>query len=299
MQYTSTIKQLLAAASLRLADAKVDSPRLSAELLLAETLKKDRLWLITHAEDTPAADSLCKFEEFIRRREGGEPVAYLLGHKEFFSREFVVTHHTLIPRPETELLVESALQNSHLLPADAPLTFADLGTGTGCIAITIAAERPCWHGVAVDISAEALKTAAHNALHHGVSDRLCFIRADFCQPLFQKGSLELLISNPPYISQQEYHELSCEVRKFEPAGALIPGGNTQIPCTGLEHAEKIILNAEYALKPGGVLLIEHGFAQRTGMQTLLKSNIWNNIIYHNDLSGKPRFIQATRRADMV
>jgi len=293
MPVSLSVSQLLREAANRLSSADVDSPRLSAELLLAYAMSTDRLRLTTHDQEIPNAAACDCFYALLERRAQGEPVAYLLGRKEFFSREFHVTRDTLIPRPETELLVETILADGSL-PAGKPVLFADLGTGSGCIAITLAAERPLWRGIAADISMGALKIAAKNAGFHAVADRLCLVRADFCLPLFAQHSLDLVVSNPPYISREEYSGLSREVKDFEPLNALVPCHGASPAHDGLAHAAEIVSAAEKALRPGGLLLIEHGFAQRGGMSALLKNNAWINIQYFNDLSQKARFIKATR-----
>lgn len=289
----STTEIWISTATARLKAAGVDSPRLSAELLAAHASGLDRLRLRTWPDTPLLPEWLDILENLLARREQGEPMAYLIGTREFFGRDFLVTPHTLIPRPETELLVEAALK----LFGSAPIQFADFGTGSGCIAVTLCAERPHWSGLAVDASAGALATAAENA-HHYHTHGLCFARADFTRPLLADGSLDLLVSNPPYVSEAEYADLSPEVARFEPKNALVPGiGVSPVHTdgsTGLEHAALVITAAGRALHPGGVLLMEHGWTQGPAIQVLLENNTWHNPLIHKDLAGLNRFVSAVR-----
>ena len=283
----------LRAAVQQLANAGVDSPRLSSELLLCAATGLSRVQLATHPERPIGHDEKQRFEELVHRRAAGEPIAYLLGVKEFFGRDFKVTPATLVPRPETELLIEAALEAAEL-PSCSPLHFADLGTGSGCIAITLCLERPAWSGIAVDLSAEALAVARHNAMALGAEKRLGLVQADFASPLLKPHSLDLLISNPPYVSCAEYAELSPEVRNYEPARALVPGGQTDGCADGLEDERHLINVAAHALKPGGVLLMEHGWTQAAALGVLLERHTWDKFSLNKDLSGKQRFIKAVK-----
>ncbi len=293
-----------------LTEAGVDSPRLSAELLLFHVCGIDRLELTLHPDVPLSPGELDRLAGLLRRRAEGEPAAYLLGEKEFFGRDFRVTPATLIPRPETELLVETALA---AFPADSAVRFADLGTGSGCIAVTLCAERRRWRGVMADISGRALAVAERNAVRHTVRDRLQPVRADFTSPLFLPGSLDLLASNPPYVSREEYETLSPEVRDFEPVTALVPGFVDDdrdreahvhadpvggIPNAdgrqGLEHLLAVAAEAAEALRPGGLLLMEHGWTQSGPLRLSLKSHIWENVTVIKDLAGHDRLILARR-----
>ena len=284
----------LQAAARQLTDAGVDAPRLSSELLLCAATGLSRVQLATHPERFLSDDEAHRFDALVVRRAAGEPVAYLLGVKEFFGRDFKVTPATLVPRPETELLIEAALDAKEL-PAGNPLRFADLGTGSGCIAITLCLERPAWSGIAADLSPEALAVARHNATALGVVQRLSLLQADFTRPPLKPHSLDLLISNPPYVSCAEYAELSPEVQKYEPALALVPGGQIAGGSDGLEDEKRLIEVAACTLKPGGVLLMEHGWTQATALALLLEKHTWDNISLNKDLAGKQRYIKAVRR----
>ncbi len=288
-----SLREQILGATRRLTRAHVDSPRLSAELLLMKVTGLDRVALVTRSEKTLTDLQSASFKDLVSRREAGEPVAYLLGKREFFGRDMLVTPDTLIPRPETELLVEAALEDAELAQKRA-VRFADLGTGSGCIAVTLAAERPKWRGVAVDISSGALQVAQKNAQKHKTLSRLCLIQGDFSFPILSPGRFDLIVSNPPYISESEYPDLSREVRDFEPASALVPLQPGADVLDGTKDEARVIRLAERALVRGGVLLIEHGWTQAASICLLLKSNTWKNVQCYNDLAGKNRFIRAVR-----
>lgn len=268
----------------------IDAPKLSAELILCHVLNITRIQLITYPFTDISITQLSKLDALVQRRKKGEPIAYLLGKKEFFSRNFKVNSAILIPRPETELLVEFILEQ---LSSTQRIYFADLGTGSGCIAITLTIERPHWKGIAVDISYPALQTAIQNSLQHNVNSQLQHIQADFTKPIFLPNSLDLYISNPPYISRREHKHLSKEIRHFEPFTALVPIDNNQLCMdTGLEYFKKLIEQANYSLKPDGMIILEHGDTQCDFITTLLKNNNWRTIQNHKDLAGINRFITA-------
>jgi release factor glutamine methyltransferase len=247
-----TIAQALCAATAELAALGLDAPRLSAELLAAKALGLTRLGLIMRSKDFLAADDLALFRSLVARRAKGEPVAYLLGEKEFYGLNLRVSPDVLIPRPETELLVEEALR---LFPSNAPLRFADFGTGSGALAVALAHVFPNSHGLAVDISAQALEMARENARAHGLEGRLDFLDADFTTLAQPAASLDLIVANPPYVTGSEYAALSHEVRGFEPALALVSSD------AGLAHIRALAPVAARALVPGGVLLCEFGSSQ--------------------------------------
>gem|GEM_PF-1289634 len=215
------LKQYIDEATEQLTKAGVDSPRLCAEVLARETLKGDpsgsaRLFCILEAGRELTAIEENDFLALVACRATGQPLAQIIGRKEFYGRDFTVTPHTLIPRPETELIVDNALE---LLPEEH-LSFADLGTGTGCIGITLAAERPCWSGILLDICPNAIAVAAQNAERHSVDGRIAALRADMRTPPLKPESLHLLVSNPPYIADAERHMVMDEVLHNEPHSAL-------------------------------------------------------------------------------
>lgn len=279
-----------------------DTPDLDAQCLLSFVLKRDRTYLITWPDHvlTPLEQKCA--QELVARRRKGEPVAYLVGKREFYGRDFEVNRSVLIPRPETELLVETALD-----AAGSCCRVADLGTGSGCILVTLLAERPEWSGIGADISAQAIEVAARNAAAHGVLNRACFVRADFTASLFCPHSLDVIVSNPPYISGREYVQLMPDVRCYEPASALVPYPNLQrgvydcvedqvlFSMTGLEHLEAIERMARYALKPGGILVMEMGYEQGAAMSRLFAGSpeCWSSARVLRDFAGLDRVIVAT------
>jgi len=280
------LKEILREATAHLARAGADAPRLSAQLLACRVLGCTRLELETRADDALLPQQRAAFEKLLDRRILGEPVARVLGEREFYGRIFAVTGATLVPRPETELLAELALAR---LPAE-DLVFADLGTGTGCLGVSLCAERPAWSAVLADISAPALAVAMDNAGRHGVEKRVLPVRGDLCAPLFQAGSLDCIVSNPPYVSEAEYRTLSREVRDFDPLCALVSG------VSGLEHIRALALRAAEALRPGGLLLMEFGAEQGRAVEDLFRCRPdWADMRIHSDLAGLDRCLEAWRR----
>lgn len=269
-----------------------EAPRRAAELLLCSVLNISRVELITHPERGVPPDAGARLDGLLERRLSGEPVAYLLGWREFYGRSFEVSAATLIPRPESECLVDEALGR---LPENA-LSFADLGTGSACLAVTLAAERPLWRGVAADISEQALNTARRNAERLDTAERLTFVCADFTTPAFVPdfrsaghAGLDLVISNPPYVSEAEYAALDPGVRAYEPKTALVPGPS------GLEHARAVAEAAWQILRPGGLLLMEHGAAQGEAVRALCTPERWRDVRTGQDLAGLDRYLVAVHR----
>jgi release factor glutamine methyltransferase len=242
----------LALAARRLAAAGCETPRLEAEVLLAHVLGRDRSWLYLYLQERLEPGRLAKFEELLTRRGRREPVAYLTGHKEFFGLDFEVTPAVLIPRPETELLVETALE---LAGPTRPCLVVDVGTGSGCIAVTLAKHLPAGQFWATDISSQALQVARRNADRHGVTGRMTLVQTDLLQPV--AGPFDLLVSNPPYISPAELQPetMQPEVYRYEPRLAL-DGGEA-----GLAIIQQLLSQARAKLKPGGSVLVEIGATQ--------------------------------------
>lgn len=267
--------------------AGTEAPAAVAALLLCHVLGIDKVALVAHSEEQVPSRAEEKLETLLRRRLSGEPVAYILGRREFYGRDFLVNAHTLIPRPETEHLVEAALD---FFQDREEVRFLDLGTGSGCIAVTLAAERPSWKGVAVDVSDGALHMARLNAERCGTACSVEFLQADFTHPLpFSPRSFDLVISNPPYISEEEYAGLDPGVRNFEPRSALVPGPE------GLEHPRAVEAAARALLKKGGLLLMEHGYLQGEACRALCPDAYWMDMRTGRDLAGKDRFLFAVRR----
>lgn len=243
-------RDLLAGATRKLAAAGCDTPRLDAEILLAHAWHTDKTGLIIRSQDEVPKAVATQFAILLERRTRREPVAYILGHKEFWSREFAVDPRVLIPRPETEHLIEEVLK--HFPDTTAAYRFCDIGTGSGCIAVTLACEYSAAEIVATDISQDALAVARNNAEKHNVSDRISFCLGDLLGAL--PGSIEpfdAIISNPPYVSHDEMQELEPELG-FEPQGALTDRKN------GLYLLEKLLLESANRLKNGGLLMLETG-----------------------------------------
>jgi release factor glutamine methyltransferase len=284
-----SIAGLLDEAARRLEAAGADAPRLSAELIAARALGLNRLGLIIHAKEAPDPGRLAAFEALLARREAGEPVAYLLGEREFFSLRFRVTPDVLIPRPETECIVEAV---QHRFDRKKVLRFADFGTGSGCLAVTLAHEFAQARGVAIDLSQAALAVAQDNARAHGVDSRLEFVRADFTRVALAAGSLDLVVANPPYVTETEYAGLSREVRDFEPRTALVSDE------AGLAHLRGLLPVAARALKPLGLLLCEIGAGQGGAALSLAADPAlgFTGASILKDYAGLDRVLCATRCA---
>lgn len=261
----------------------VDSPRLSAEVLVAEALGCSRLSLVIDRDRSVSSEEAERVECLVARREKGEPVAYILGSKEFYGLDFMVTPDTLIPRPETEHLID---QVEALYPNDADIRFADLGTGSGILAVTLATVFPGICGVAVDMSSGALKVARENAKVHSVSERLSFIQGDFTNHLFLQDSLDLIVSNPPYVTETEYLEASSEVTDFEPKTALVSGVD------GLDHIKAMLPYVANALRPGGRFLMEIGYAQGKDVVRIVTEKFpeYETVEIMKDLAGHDRIV---------
>jgi release factor glutamine methyltransferase len=282
-----TVREILGKSEGYLREKGVDAPRLSAQLLLAKVLGLDRLGLVLAMDRPLSVEELDGYRPLIARRGKGEPVAYLLGEREFFGLDFMVTPDTLIPRPETELIVERALE---LFPQGALSRFADLGTGSGCLAVTLAVKFPQAQGLALDKSSGALAVARENAAKHGVADRLDFVEADFAALPETAGGYALVVSNPPYVTAAEYRECSKEVRDFEPQGALVPGE------TGLEAVPVVARAAMARLAPGGVLLVEIGWKQGSEAAALLAEAGFADVAVRRDLAGHDRMVEGRKPA---
>jgi release factor glutamine methyltransferase len=217
------------------------------------------LELILRRDDTPAPDALALFDTLVARRAAGEPAAYILGEREFFGLRFRVTPDVLIPRPETERIVEIVL---NAFPHQCEVRFADFGTGSGALAVALAHSLPNARGAALDLSPAALSIARCNAETNGVSGRIACINADFTRFAFTPGCLDLVVANPPYVTEDEYAELSPEVRDHEPRLALVS------PEAGLAHLRGLLPVARRALRAGGLLLCEIGCWQGSGALAL-------------------------------
>lgn len=282
-----TIGALLAEGAETLARAELTaaSPRLEAELLLAEVLGTGRATLFAYPERRVADDDVGDFRVLVDRRRRGEPLAYLLGRREFWSLDLEVTPDVLIPRPETELLVELALECVPMPGTGARL--ADLGTGSGAIALAVARERPAATVHATDRSAAALAVAGRNARRLGL-ERIRFHPGDWCEPLADLGfRFDLLLSNPPYVREGDPHLERGDCR-FEPRQALTPGVDD------LASFRCLTKCAGPILRPGGWLMLEHGPEQGSAVRRLLASRGYREIATHRDLAGHERITIGRR-----
>ncbi|WAK01773.1 peptide chain release factor N(5)-glutamine methyltransferase [Methylobacter sp. YRD-M1] len=253
-----------------------DSALLDAEVLLCHVLYKERSYLRAWPDKLLEPEQLEQFWALIERRRQGMPVAYLIGRREFWSRDFHVSPDVLIPRPDTELLVELGLE---FIPPDKPFKLIDLGTGSGIIAITLAAERPHAQVIAADFSPAALEIAKHNAQRHHITN-VRFYQSDWFDDV-PDTQFDLVISNPPYIAEGDSHLQEGDVR-FEPQTALVAAQQ------GLRDIEIIADRARDHLKPQGHLLIEHGYNQQHQVQTIFKGLGYDKVRTYQDLSGQPR-----------
>lgn len=280
----------------------VPSFTLAAELLLLHVLGRNRAWLYTHPEELISDADAQRFLALLRRRAEGEPTQHLTGKQEFWGLEFEVTPEVLIPRPETEHVVEVALDRlalreiAHGRPQTTRgegLRIADVGTGSGCIAIALAKELPAASFLATDISAAALAVAHRNAVRHGVEHRVEFIEANLLATDANAGArkaprLHLVVSNPPYIGRGEAPTLAPEVRAHEPEVALFGGPE------GHELYPDLVAQSAEQLHSGGILVLELGHDSSPAVQPLLDSADWSHVVVTNDLAGIPRVIAAER-----
>lgn len=270
------IKALLNQATQQLS-AQSDSARLDAELLLAHCLQKPRSYLFTWPEAEPDPEQQQCFKELIKRRQAGQPIAYLLGQRDFRDLTLKVTPDTLIPRPETELLVETALQ----LLADKPRAqILETGTGSGAIAIALAKAMPHAHLLASDISLAALQVAEANARSYAL-ENIRFLHSDWLESIPAALRFELIISNPPYIAADDPHLQQGDVR-FEPATALTSGAD------GLDAIRQLIKQSPAFLKPGGLLMFEHGYQQGAQTTALMQAADFAQVRCLQDLAGHDR-----------
>lgn len=273
------IDETIDAAAEKLA-AVSDSPRLDAELMLARAIDVPRSYLYAHPDDVPDELALERFGATLARRLAGEPMAYITGVREFWSIEFMVTPATLVPRPETELLVDVALRE---LPRREPRRILDLGTGSGAVAIAIARERPLCEITATDISAGALAVAAENARQLALPN-VEFVEGDWCAPLAGR-EFDLIVSNPPYVRADDP---ALDALGNEPRSALVAGDD------GLDALRVIARDAGTLLAAGAALAVEHGAGQQDDVAALLDSHGWSDVVCHRDHAGLPRVTVARR-----
>lgn len=283
-----TVRAALAEGIRALADAKVDAPQITAQLLMAHVLGSDRVRVLSHGDEPVEAPAAEQFRALVRRSAAGEPLHYLTGEREFYGLYFLVNPAVLIPRPETEILVERTLWLARAGWLSGRLRFLDLGTGSGCIAVTLAKLLPCADGCAVDISPAAIAVAGTNARRHAVSGRVRFVNADLLSCFAERPIFDLIVSNPPYVAQAESESLPCPVREHEPHLALFGGA------TGLEIYRRLIPEAARRLRPGGHLLLEMGAGQSEAVTQMLEPAGLRVRSIDADLQGIPRCLDAER-----
>jgi len=279
------LKDALNSAISSLTSTQVGSPRLNAETLLMFTLECDRAYLFAHPERELTRQEESRYQDAIGRRASGVPAQYITGHQEFWGMDLIVSPAVLIPRPETEHVVEAALELVNSGRASSLVRIVDVGTGSGCIALALAKELPQALIHASDISAAALEIAGANAARHRLNSRIHFHQTDLLQG-FEPGTFDLVVSNPPYVGESEEDHVQLEVRKFEPRDAVFAGP------TGLEVIERLIPPAHSVLKPGGFLAMEMSGTIAEGVQRLLAG--WADIRVINDLQGIPRVAVAAK-----
>jgi len=285
-----TIGRLLKWTTDRFKQSGALNPRLDAEVLLAEARGCERIELYTAFDEEPPEAVLAPFRQFVRRRVAGEPVAYLVGRREFYSLSFEVTPDVLIPRPETELVVVELLDAAKALRvSDRPLKIVDVGTGSGVIAVCAATQMKNCEVVAVDVSEASLAVAQRNVDKHGVGDRVTILKSDLLGGVPAEPQFDFVVSNPPYISTPEYHDLAVDVKDFEPKLALVGGE------TGTELIETLIHQAAGVLRSGGSLILEISPMVEDRVRQLIEaSGAFEPVRTVADLAGLARVVTARR-----
>ena len=284
---TWTVNQLLVWTRGFFKNKGIEKPQLEAEILLAHAMKVQRIALYTAYETEPTEAQRTIFRELVKRRGLGVPTAYLVGTKEFYSLLFNVDRNVLIPRPETEDLVLQTLDQLKIYPEGSSPVIADVGTGSGAIAIALAKHLPKHLGtvkfIAVDLSSEALNIAKNNAKTHGFAEQIEFRQSDLLEKISE--TLDIVVSNPPYISQSEYEALPTDIKDFEPKMALLAG------VSGTEVIERLIAQSTERLRPGGHLLMEVSPMIAESVATLLHD--WNHVQILCDSAGQQRIVYGT------
>jgi release factor glutamine methyltransferase len=285
----TSIAQAILQGANKLRKAGVPEERREAGSLLMHVLGRDRTYILAHAEDQLTDKQVEAYRESLDARASGKPLQYITGRQEFFGLEFEVTSDVLIPRPETELLIEAAL--SIISPNKTPF-ICDVGTGSGCIAITLLHRLPQASGIALDISEAALAVAERNANRHEVRERLSFLASDCFSGLGPEfgNRFDLIVSNPPYVAERAVDGLQREVRDFEPRIALTAGED------GLSIIRRLLGEARNYLKSGGFLIFEMGFDQHAAVTELIEDDHWQLLEVYDDLQGIPRTVALRKRS---
>ena len=277
------IQTLLNKANKILGSSSSKSPKLDSEILLSEAINKNRQYLILNSNEELIKENIKSFENLLKRRKRGEPIAYLVKKKEFWKQNFYINKNVLIPRPDTELLVEETLK---LFNVNSKLNILDIGTGSGCILLSILKERRNFFGTGIDISKKAINVARFNAKMHQLSNRVKFYNSDVDK--FLIGKYDLIISNPPYIKQQDLKCLEVDVRNFEPKLALDGGKD------GFSQIIKVISKTSMLLKKNGKFILEMGFNQKNRILNILRQNnfLINKVI--KDYGKNDRCVISTK-----
>jgi release factor glutamine methyltransferase len=278
-----SIALLLRTGEAELELAGVPDARREASSLLAAALGSDRTFLIAHPDHVPDTGHKEQYLDYLARRSRREPFHYIIGKKEFYSLEFAVTPAVLIPRPETEMLVERSIG---ILRDIANPAFCEVGIGSGCISVSILANVSNAVAVGMDISEAATEIARQNIKRHGVGDRCELRRSDVLSGLFRGEMFDLIVSNPPYVPAGDIDGLQAEVRDHEPYIALSGGKD------GLKVVRKLVEDSPNFLKPGGILMFECGFSQSQEVLQMFASHIWSSAAVESDLQGIPRIVTA-------
>ena len=280
------LRQALHSAIVQLAACEIEEARISAEVLLFHVLGCDRAYLFAHPERELTGDEQSQYEALIARRSTGEPLQYITGHQEFYGADFVVSPAVLIPRPETEHLIEAVLDLVQQFPCSRRLKLIDVGTGSGAIAVTIARRLPQAEVYAVDLSADALAVARVNA--ERLKAEVCLVQSDVLEAVARDGSFDFVVANPPYVGLNEADKVQDVVKDYEPRMAVFAGDE------GLDVIRRLIPQAFEALRAGGWLLIEIGYSMAAAAMALLGE--WHNVHSVPDLAGIPRVIVARKPA---
>jgi release factor glutamine methyltransferase len=285
---TTSIAEAILHGANKLRKSGVPDERREAGSLLMYVLDRDRTYILAHAEDQLTAEQVEKFSASLDARAQGKPLQYITGHQEFFGLDFEVTGDVLIPRPETELLIEAAL--SIVAQNETPF-ICDVGTGSGCLLVTLLHQLPRARGIGLDISAAALAVAERNANRHGVRERLSFVASD-CFAGLEAGfgaPFDLIVSNPPYVAERAIEGLQREVRDFEPRVALTAGED------GLSVIRRLLIESGSHLKSGGSFIFEMGFDQHAAVKQLIDEDSWKVLEIYDDLQGIPRIVALMKR----
>lgn len=279
-----------------LRDAGIAEDRRTAGVLLCHVLSIDGTGLLTRSSEEIEGASYMTYLKFIARRAAGEPLQYITGHQEFYGLDFIVTPDVLIPRPETEFLVERVIRlarDAHPSAGEADSLIVDVGTGSGCIAVAVAVNIPATRVIATDISAPAIDVARKNAARHNVSSRIEWVEGDLLRPLEGRGlenGIDVIACNPPYVPSSKPETVQREVREWEPHVALFGGGE------GIDFYGRLFVEALVYLKPGGFLVCEIGYSQLEAVCKLIDPEAWVLVDVTNDLQGIPRTLAIRRKA---